>query len=136
MANNLPDELFSRLLTQIEAQASLLQEIADKLDQLELGRGMATISDYEAGKEYKRNMLVVDPQTETVYRVMENYQRPSQTVEQDCLDGLLKLVGFESQVVAFDHNPTQNEINTLPDGVLVTIYSPTDETYYRPTQLE
>jgi hypothetical protein len=127
--------IFEKLFTAIRAQHQLLKNIADKLEQLEVGGGgggggggNATISDYESGKRYKRNTLVVDPATETVYRVLPS-EYTSITVEDDKLHGYLKLVGFESDIVTFDHNPSQAEIDALPDDSVVVIYSPTDPAY-------
>ena len=70
--------------------------------------------------------------TETVYRVLEEYT--SVTVEDDCSNGYLKLVGFESQIVTLNHEPTQKEINALPDDSLVAIYSTTEK--YTPQEQE
>lgn len=126
--------IFEKLFTVIRAQHQLLKNIADKLEQLEVGGGggggggNATISDYESGKRYKRNTLVVDPATETVYRVLPS-QYTSNTVDDDKRNGYLKLVGFESDIVTFDHNPSQAEIDALPDDSVVVVYSPTDPAY-------
>jgi hypothetical protein len=131
------DELFQRLFDVLQEHELLLKRLADNIDRLELGKGMATLTDYESNHEYKRNSLVVDRVTETVYRVTprNGTSYTSITVEQDCSDGNLKLVGFESQIVPFDHEPTQYEINTVPDGAMVAIYSPSD-TPYRPASQE
>ena len=131
------DELFQRLFDVLQEHELLLKRLADNIDRLELGKGMATLTDYESNHEYKRNSLVVDAVTETVYRVTprNGISYTSITVEQDCSDGNLKLVGFESQIVPFDHEPTQYEINTVPDGAMVAIYSPSD-TPYRPASQE
>lgn len=131
------DELFQRLFDVLQEHELLLKRLADNIDRLELGKGMATLTDYESNHEYKRNSLIVDTVTETVYRVTprNGTSYTSITVEQDCSDGNLKLVGFESQIVPFDHEPTQYEINTVPDGAMVAIYSPSD-TPYRPASQE
>ena len=123
--------IFTTLLTIIRNQNALLKNIAEKLEQLEIGgggSGNASISDYESGKSYKRNALLVDPATETVYRVLpQSYV--SETVETDKTNGYLKLVGFESEIVTFDHNPSQSEIEALPDDAVVVVYSRTDVPY-------
>lgn len=124
--------IFEKIFAVISAQATLIKNIADKLQELEVGggggSGNASIADYESGKLYKRNTLVVDPATETVYRVLpEEYT--SVTVEDDKSNGLIKLVGFESEIVTFDHNPTQAEIDALPDDSVVVVYSRTDVPY-------
>ena len=53
----------------------------------------------------------------------------SVTVEDDLDAGLLKLVGFESAIVTKDHNPSQEEIDALPDDTLVAVYSSMDAAY-------
>lgn len=122
------EPIFLRMYDIIHKQQLLIEEIADKLEQLELtGGGSASIEDYMSGRDYTRNTLVVDTNTETVYRVLRPYT--SVTVEDDTEAGHLKLVGFESQVVTFSHNPTQAEIEALPDDSLVAVYSPTDTPY-------
>jgi hypothetical protein len=122
------EPIFLRMYDIIHRQQLLIEEIADKLEQLELtGGGSASIEDYMSGRDYARNTLVVDTNTETVYRVLRPYT--SVTVEDDTEAGHLKLVGFESQVVTFNHNPTQAEIEALPDDSLVAVYSPTDTPY-------
>lgn len=124
--------IFDKIFQLIKAQALAIRRIADKLQELEIGQGggsgNASIADYEQGVTYKRNTLVVDPATETVYRVLPT-QYISVTVEDDKTNGYLKLVGFESEIVTFDHNPSQAEIDALPDDAVVVIYSPTDVPY-------
>jgi hypothetical protein len=134
--NNEPmDEVFVRLNRIIEEQAAIIKRLANKLELLELGGGSgnASIEDYQEGKEYTRNVLVVDPNEETVYRVIENYT--SVDLATDKSTGKLKIVGFESQIVTFDHLPSQAELDQLPEDVLVAIYSPSD-TPYRPIDSE
>lgn len=127
------DKIFQDLLEQFQRQQQLLESIAEKIQEMDGigGGGSATILDYESGKYYKRNTLLVDTDTEIVYRAITGYT--SDTVANDCANGNLKLVGFESQVVTFDHNPTQQEVNVVPDDTLVAIYSRTD-TPYNPMQ--
>lgn len=132
-----PDEIFESVYQHMLTQKILVDSIATKLSKLESiggGDGSATLEDYESGKKYSRNTLLVDTDTETVYRVItEEYT--SITVERDCENGDLKLVGFESQIVTLDHKPTQSEINILPEDTLVAIYSAAD-TPYQPDALE
>lgn len=125
-------DIFERLIQIIADQEKTIKSIADKLEQIESigsgGSGNASIADYESGVKYTRNTLLVDTNTETVYRVIpQSYV--SITVEDDKTNGNLKLVGFESQIVTFDHNPSQSEINTLPDDSLVAVYSRSDTPY-------
>lgn len=132
------DSVFEQLEAIIKTQSELIQSISEKLQQIESigggsGGGNATIFDYESDKNYVRNTLVVDVGTETVYRVLNAYK--SISVEQDCANGNLKLVGFESQIVTLNGNPTQSQINVLPEDTLVAIYSAAD-TPYQPDALE
>lgn len=124
------DKIFQDLVDIIQDNAVKMKLLADRIKQLESiggGGGSASIEDYESGKEYKRNVLIVDTTTETVYRVLSDYT--STTIEDDKKNGLIKLVGFESQLVSFNHDPSQTEINTLPMDTVVTIYSSTDDPY-------
>lgn len=132
------DSIFEQLEAIIKTQSELIKSISEKLQQIESiggggGSGNAVIEDYESGKNYVRNTLVVDVGTETVYRVLNAYT--SISVEQDCANGNLKLVGFESQIVTLNGNPTQSQINVLPEDTLVAIYSAAD-TPYQPDALE
>lgn len=140
MAIEQEDEIFQTLFNIIHEQQELITSIAEKLTQLDWsggggggGGGSAIVTDYQSDQRYKRNTLVVDTATETLYRVINEYT--SITVQEDCMNGNLKLVGFESQVITFDHNPTQSEINVLPEDSLVAIYSAAD-TPYQPDLLE
>lgn len=125
------DQIFQTLVSVIAEQQTIINAIASKVEKIESigggGGGSASIEDYVSGKLYTRNMLIVDPNTETVYRVLKEYT--SDSVENDVKNGNLKLVGFESQVVTLNHKPTQDEINTLPDAALVATYSTTETPY-------
>lgn len=127
--NDSGKELFDQLIGIIQQQQALINDIATKIEQIESigGGGTASINDYESGVVYKRNTLVVDTTTETVYRVLSEYT--SVTVQQDCANKFLKLVGFESQFIPFSHDPTDDEIQTLPDDAVVVVYNPTDNPY-------
>ena len=124
--------MFQDLVNVIVQQQALITQIAEHLSQIESigggGGGTASIEDYASGQLYKRNMLVVDTSTETVYRVLPS-EYTSVSVEDDTDNGYLKLVGFESQIVTFNHKPTQDEINALPDDVVVAVYSSNDSPY-------
>jgi|LSQX01.1.fsa_nt_gb hypothetical protein len=128
------DTIFERLISVIQQQQQIITSIASKIEQIESigGGGSATIADYTPDTNYKRNTLVVDVGTEIVYRVISDYT--SIDMETDKSEGNLKLVGFESQIVTYDHNPTQSEINVIPDDSLVAIYSTTDVPYIPDTQ--
>lgn len=129
------ETIFQNLVDTIQAQQILIASIANKLDQITSigGGGSASIEDYQSGVEYKRNTLVVNPNTETVYRVLVDYT--SDTFDNDMarVPAVLKIVGAESQVTTFSHNPTQAEIDNLPDDSLVAVYSSND-TPYQPEQ--
>jgi hypothetical protein len=124
------EQTFQDLLEVVYRQQALLQEIAANLPKIQIGGGggTASIEDYQSGKLYKRNMLIVDTNTETVYRVLVP-EYTSDTVENDKAAGKIKIVGFESAIQTFSHNPTQADINALPDDTLVAVYSSNDTPY-------
>lgn len=127
--------IFAKLESVIKDQEKLIKSLTEKLEQLQIGigggGGSASIEDFTTNTKYKRNVLVVDTDTETVYRVIADYT--STSVQEDCAAGFLKLVGFESQIVTLGHEPSQKEIDALPDNSLVAIYSATDTPYKPPT---
>ena len=132
------EQIFTALINVIQEQERLLASIADKLSRIESiggGGGSASIEDYESGKVYKRNTLLVDRNTETVYRSLAEPNYTSVTVETDLANRNLKLVGFESQIIAFNGDPTQAQLNVIPDDTLVAIYSAAD-TPYQPSSFE
>ena len=125
MAENIFEKLLA-IETEREAQ---LKRIWEAIEQIKLASGSASIEDYKENTFYRRNQLVVDPGTETVYRTIPPEGFTSTTFAQDLSLGRMKLVGYESQFVAFNHPPTQGEIDTLPEDVLVAVYSPQDDPY-------
>ena len=132
------EAIFEQLVGVIQQQQKQIESIAEKLSKIESigggggGTGNAVIEDYQENHHYMRNTLVVDPNMETVYRVLREYT--SVDLDTDCANADLKLVGYESQVITFPHNPTQKEIDALPDDVLVAVYSPTDAPYVPDSQ--
>lgn len=125
------EQSFNTLLQAVLTQQQLLQQIATNLSKIESiggGGGSASIEDYESGKLYKRNMLLVDPMTETVYRVVAQ-EYTSDTVANDFAAGMISLVGFASQIVTFPHDPSQAEIDALEEDTLVAVYNPNDAPY-------
>ena len=124
------EQMFQNLVDVVLQQQRLLADIAEHLTQIESigGGGSASIEDYVPGTVYKRNMLIVDTNTETVYRVVTP-EYTSVTIQDDAANGMIKVVGFESQIRTFNHNPTQAEINVLPDDTIVAVYSSNDSPY-------
>lgn len=121
--------IFEQLLAIETEREAQLKRIEDAIKQMKIGSGSASIEDYKENTFYKRNTLVVDSGTETMYRTTVPEGFTSTTFEADRAAGRLKLVGFESQIVTFNHPPTQGEIDTLPEDTLVAIYSPQDDPY-------
>ncbi|MBR5297652.1 MAG: hypothetical protein IKU29_07285 [Parabacteroides sp.] len=124
--------IFERLLSIITTTNNRLKRIEDAVKNIQPGGGgggNATIEDYTPGKFYPRNTLVVDPLTETVYRTLPREGYTSTTLANDIANERIKLVGYESQIINLDHNPTQEEINTLPSDATVLVYSPQDDPY-------
>lgn len=124
------EQMFQNLIDVVLQQQRLLADISEHLTQIESigGGGSASIEDYVPGTLYKRNMLIVDTSTETVYRVIAP-EYTSVTIQDDAANGMIKIVGFESQIRTFNHNPTQAEINVLPDDTIVAVYSSNDTPY-------
>ena len=83
---------------------------------------------YETDQEYVQYQTVVDPETMVAYMVIAE-QYTSVDIRTDCQAGNLKLIGFDSQIVPFDHPPTAEEINALPENALVVEYDPDDTPY-------
>ena len=121
-------EIITRLINAVTANSNKLKEIADKLDQLEIGAGggSASIEEYAEGKKYNRNTLVV--YNETVYRVLPT-EYTSVDFDTDYKAGQLKLVGYESGIVTYGQDPTQAQVDALPEDTLVAIYNSTDDPY-------
>lgn len=122
-------DFFEKWLEIETAREERLKRIEDAIKQIKIGSGTTVIADYKQNMFYKRNTLVVEPLTETVYRATPPEGFTSTTFEADRAAGRLKLVGFESQIVTFNHQPTQQEIDALPEDTLVAIYSAQDDPY-------
>lgn len=131
MAGNAMERIFLLLNQGMSRLANIVKILADDIEQLESigGGGSASIEDYESNKTYKRNTLLVDRDTETVYRACCETEYTSVTVDDDRRAGNLKLVGFESAIVTLDHSPTQAEVDALPQDTLVAIYSTSTPPY-------
>jgi hypothetical protein len=134
MAHNEPGkDLFDALIQLFKQQQSLMEQIADKISRMEPGGGGTGngFQVYESNKVYKKYQAVIDPSTDVPYLVVpsEGDEYTSITVKQDCANGNLKLLGFDSQIVTFDHQPTVNDLKTLPEKAVVVEYSPSDTPY-------
>ena len=87
---------------------------------------------YESGKVYKKYQALIDPATDTPYLVVPAgglVEYTSISVQQDCEDGNLKLLGFDSQIVTYDHTPTPTDIDNIPEKTVVVEYNPMDTPY-------
>jgi hypothetical protein len=122
-------DVFDAILAAVTAERHELDRIEKALKKINIAGSQTTIVDYEPNKFYRRNTLVVDRNTETVYRTIPSDGFISTTIDQDKAQNRLKLVGYESQFVTFDHAPIQSELDALPEDVLVAIYSSQDDPY-------
>lgn len=127
--------LFDALIAIIHDQRVLIETMAAKLEQLEVGQGGGGSGNgfevYETHKVYNRYQALIDPDTDTPYLVVpaEGDTYISTTVEEDCENGNLRLLGFDGQIVTFNHTPTQPEIDRLPEKVIVVEYNEMDTPY-------
>ena len=138
MAHDEPGKaLFDALIQLIQQQQTLMAQIAAKVSQIPPGGGGGGggtgngFELYEPNKIYRKYQAIIDPVTSTAYTVTPVYgdQYVSTNIAQDCANGNLKLLGFDSQIVVFDHPPTQAEINSLPENALVVEFDPDDVPY-------
>ena len=135
---NQMDEVFAVLVDIIHKQRVIMDELATQIKRIDSvggGGGGGTgngFEVYESGKEYKKYQALIDPNTDTPYLVVpyggaETYI--SVTVEDDCAAGNLKLLGFDSQIVTFNHPPTEPEVDRLPEKAVVVEYNDMDTPY-------
>ena len=127
--NNI-EECFRRLIDLVDQQRQIIHRLTEDL--IKLTPGSTGFEVYESGKEYKRYQALIDPNTDIAYLVVPyngGTKYTSVTVQQDCADGNLKLLGYDSQIVTFDHSPSPTEVNTLPENVTVVEYNPSDTPY-------
>ena len=139
MADNMNniEECFARLINLVDQQRQIIHRLTEALMQITPGSGGGGgtgtgFEVYESGKEYKRYQALIDPNTDIAYLVVPyngGTKYTSVTVQQDCADGNLKLLGYDSQIVTFDHSPSPTEVNTLPENVTVVEYNPSDTPY-------
>lgn len=126
--------LFNALISVVHDQRLLIEALWAKLQELEIGGGGSGngFQVYESGKLYKRYQALIDPNTDTAYLVVPyggGTEYISVTVQEDCASGNLKLLGFDSQIVTFDHPPRTAEVEVLPENVVVVEYNPADTPY-------
>lgn len=129
-------ELFDALIELCTRQARIIESIAHKVERIDIGGGGGGTGNgfevYESGKEYKKYQALIDPNTDTPYLVVPYGGAAtyvSVTVEDDCAAGNLKLLGFDSQIVTFNHPPTEPEVDRLPEKAVVVEYNDMDTPY-------
>lgn len=135
--NTLPDNdpakvLFDTLINVINKQAELMAQMAEKINQIESigGKGNGLLV-YTSGETYNRYQMLVDPNTNIVYLVVPHTgdQYTAISVETDCANGNLKILGYDGQIIPFNHTPSPSEIDNLPENVTVVEYNPADTPY-------
>lgn len=122
-------DVFDAILAAVTAERHELDRIEKALKKINIAGSATTIVDYVSGSFYRRNTLVVDTFTETVYRTTIPEGFIATNIQEDMEHGRIKLVGYESQFVTFPKPPTQDQLDMLPEDVLVAIYSPQDDPY-------
>lgn len=136
--NNNLDQVFLDLIDIIDQQKIIIGNMADYIEQIKSiggGGGGGTgngFEVYESGKLYKKYQALIDPATDTPYLVVPAgglTEYISISVKQDCEDGNLKLLGFDAQIVPFDHTPSPEEIDVIPEKTTVIEYNPADTPY-------
>ena len=128
------EQVFNDLVDIIHSQREIIHELTEYLLQIEsIGGGGSGngFQVYESGKEYKRYQALIDPNTDIAYLVVpqggDTYI--SESVQTDCANGNLKLLGYDGQIVTFSSPPTSTEIQNLPENVVVVEYNPADTPY-------
>ena len=130
------EECFRRLQAIVHQQQQIIRRIAADLPNIDIGGGGGGTGNgfqvYESNHVYKRYQAVIDPNTDTAYLVVPHgggEEYTSITVEIDCHDGNLKLIGFDSQIVTTNQPLSQEEIDALPEHVVVVEYNESDTPY-------
>ena len=127
------ERMFEDLLTALQQQQVLIENLYQKLRRLEIGGGggNATIADYVSGTTYQHNSLVHDTVTDDLYLVIAETSYVAIDISTDVGNGNLKAVGGSgvSNLVLFDHDPTQQEIEGLDENTAVIVYSPSDDPF-------
>lgn len=130
------DQVFNDLVDIIHTQREIIHDLTEWLLQIKsIGGGGGGSGNgfevYESGKEYKRYQALIDPNTDIAYLTVphDGDTYISESVEIDCQNGNLKLLGFDGQIVTFDHPPREAEVDELPENVVVVEYNPSDTPY-------
>ena len=135
--NNNLDQVFLDLIDIIDQQKIIIGKMADYIEQIQsIGGGGGGTGNgfqvYESGKVYKKYQALIDPATDTPDLVVPAgglAEYTSISVQQDCGDGNLKLLGFDAQIVTFDHTPSPEEIDVIPEKTTVVEYNSADTPY-------
>lgn len=131
------EDCFLRLQRIVAQQQQIIHRMAEDIVKIKIsgGGGGGTgngFEVYESGKTYKKYQALIDPNTDIPYLVVPYggaTEYISDTVENDCAAGNLRLLGFDGQIVTFNHPPQEPEIDRLPENVVVVEYNDVDPNY-------
>lgn len=131
------EECFLRLQRIVAQQQQLIHRMAEDIVKIKIGGGGGGgtgngFEVYESGKTYKKYQALIDPNTDIPYLVVPYggaTEYVSDTVENDCAAGNLRLLGYDGQIVTFNHPPQEPEIDRLPENVVVVEYNDVDPNY-------
>lgn len=130
------EECFLRLQRIVAQQQQLIHRMAEDIVKIKIGGGGGGTGNgfevYESGKTYKKYQALIDPNTDIPYLVVPYggaTEYVSDTVENDCAAGNLRLLGYDGQIVTFNHPPQEPEIDRLPENVVVVEYNDVDPNY-------
>lgn len=130
------EECFLRLQRIVAQQQQIIHRMAEDIVKIKIGGGGGGTGNgfevYESGKTYRKYQALIDPNTDIPYLVVPYggaTEYISDTVENDCAAGNLRLLGFDGQIVTFNHPPQEPEINRLPENVVVVEYNDVDPNY-------
>lgn len=131
------EECFLRLQRIVAQQQQIIHRMAEDIVKIKIGGGGGGgtgngFEVYESGKTYKKYQALIDPNTDIPYLVVPYggaTEYISDTVENDCAAGNLRLLGYDGQIVTFNHPPQEPEINRLPENVVVVEYNDVDPNY-------
>lgn len=129
--------MFKDLMDALTAQQQLIEDLYQKLRRLEVGGGggggggNASIADYAPNTVYEHNALVVDTNNNNLYLVVCVTSYTSVDVDTDVRNGNLKMINTNvpGNIVLFDHDPTQDEIQNLDENVAVIVYNASDQPF-------